>query len=217
MYIKRKEVNNRIGIFGGTFNPPHNGHIAIAKQAMKQLELNCVYFVPVYIPPHKQQNSSTAAKHRLKMLKLAVSGRKEFIASTIELRRRGISYTVDTLKFFKKHFPQAELVLIIGADNLAQFYSWKSPKTILQLSSLAVYKRKGFSLSPKDNAIDFIFLKGKLLQISSTEIRNKIAAGLDINTFVPSSINSYIKKHLLYIKKLSNSKKGKLHENHSVL
>lgn len=187
-----------IGIFGGTFDPPHKGHIVIAKQAMKQLGLDCVYFIPAYIPPHKQQHSSTTAKHRLKMLKLAVSGKRGFKVSTIELRRRGISYTIDTLNEFKKRFSKAELVLIIGADNLAQFNSWKSPKAILQLAILAVYKRKGFNISLKDNTIDFVLLKGRMLRVSSTEIRNKIKMRLPIRALVPNSIALYIKQHSLY-------------------
>jgi nicotinate (nicotinamide) nucleotide adenylyltransferase len=193
-----KNSRKRIGIFGGTFDPPHKGHIAIAEQAKTQLGLDCVYFIPAYIPPHKHQNSSTSAQHRMKMMRLAVSGRKEFNVSTIELRRRGISYTINTLKAFKRRFPKAELVLIIGADNLAQFNLWKSPKTILQIASLVVYKRKGFGLSLKESTIDFILLEGRMLRVSSTEIRRKITKGMSISTLIPKSVRFYIEKHLLY-------------------
>jgi nicotinate-nucleotide adenylyltransferase len=206
----------RIGIFGGTFDPPHKGHIAIAEQAKKQLGLDCVYFIPVYIPPHKQQHSSTTPQHRVKMMKIAVNGRKDFKVSTIELSRRGISYTIDTLKAFKRRYPKTELVLIIGADNLAQFNSWKSPKSILKLASLAVYKRKGFSLLLKDKAIDYFLLKGRMLCVSSTEIRNKIKMGYSIRALVPNSIDLYIKKHLLYSMLTHVQLKRPLHENHRV-
>ncbi|MCX6121495.1 MAG: nicotinate-nucleotide adenylyltransferase [Ignavibacteriales bacterium] len=207
---------NRIGIFGGTFDPPHKGHLAIAKQAKKQLGLHCVYFVPAYIPPHKQQHSSTMAQHRLKMLKLAVSGKKEFKVSTIELRRRGISYTVDTLKTFKRRFPNAELILIIGADNLAQFNSWKSPKRILKLASLAVYKRKGFRLLLKDSSIDYFLLKGRMLCISSTEIRNRIKMGFPIRGLVPNALIRYINQYSLYSVLTHVSTKRPSHENHRI-
>jgi nicotinate-nucleotide adenylyltransferase len=206
----------RIGIFGGTFDPPHKGHIAIAEQAMRQLGLNCVYFIPAYIPPHKQQHSSTSAKDRLKMMKLAVNGRKEFKVSTIELRRRGISYTIDTLREFKRRFLKTELVLIIGADNLAQFNLWKSPKTILKLASLAVYKRRGFSISPKDGTINFVLLKGRMHRVSSTEIRNKIKMRLPIRALVPNSIALYIKQHSLYSMLTHVPTKRQFHENHRV-
>jgi nicotinate-nucleotide adenylyltransferase len=209
--------SKRIGILGGTFDPPHKGHIAIAKQAKKQLGLDLVYFVPAYIPPHKQQHSSTTAQHRMRMLKLAVGGKKEFIVSTIELRRRGISYTIDTLNAFKRRFPKAEFVLIIGADNLVQFNSWKSPKTILQLSSLAVYKRKGYNLSLKNNLFDFTVLKGRMLRVSSTEIRNKIEMGLPIRSLVQNSIVHYIKQHLLYSTMMHTPTKRRFHENHRVI
>jgi nicotinate-nucleotide adenylyltransferase len=206
----------RIGIFGGTFDPPHRGHIAIAEQAKIQLGLDCVYFIPAYIPPHKRQHSSTTAQHRLIMMRLAVKGKKEFKVSTIELKRRGISYTVDTLKTFNRRFPKAELVLILGADNLIQFNSWKSPKTILQLASLAVYKRHGCSLSLKEKTIDFILLKGRMLRISSTEIRNKIEMGYSIRALVPHSIVLYIKQHSLYSMLTHVPLKRPLHENHRV-
>ncbi len=194
-----KHKIERIGIFGGTFDPPHNGHIAIAKQAMKQLRLDKVYFVPAYIPPHKLRHYSTTAEHRLKMVRLAIEGKKEFIVSTIELRRCGISYTVETLKSFKKRFPNANLVLIIGADNLAQFNTWKSSKTILQLATLAVYRRKEFHWALNNCKIAFEPIKGKLLHVSSTEIRKRIEKGLPVVKLMPKSIQLYIKQHSLYL------------------
>jgi nicotinate-nucleotide adenylyltransferase len=150
------------------------------------------------------------------MIKLAVSGRKIFKISAIELKRRGISYTIDTLKVFKQQFPEAELVLIIGADNLSQFNAWKSPRTILQLASLAVYKRKGFNPSLKDSAIDFILLKGRMLRVSSTEIRNRIEKGLPIRALVPNPIVLYIKRHSLYTIPTHIPTKRQLYENHRV-
>ena len=134
------------------------------------------------------------------MIRAAVRGRKEFKASPIELRRRGISYTVDTLKTFKKRFPETEMVLILGADNLMQFQTWKSPKTILRLASLAVYKRKGFHRALSTTTLNYSVLKGPMLRLSSTAIRTRIARGLSIHTLVPKSIEQYIKQHVLYSK-----------------
>jgi nicotinate-nucleotide adenylyltransferase len=215
-HIVQRESHGRIGIFGGTFDPPHKGHMAIADQAMKQLGLDAVYFVPAYIPPHKQQYSSTTAQHRMRMLKLAVRGRKKYRVSALELQRRGISYTIDTLKGFKQRFPNYDLILILGADNLLQFHSWNSPKTILQLASLAVYKRKGFSLPLKERSVDFILLKGRMLRVSSTEIRNKIGNGIPVRTFVPHSIVRYIKQHALYSTPTYVPPIRQYHENHRV-
>jgi nicotinate-nucleotide adenylyltransferase len=203
---------NRIGIFGGTFDPPHKGHIAIAEKAMKQLSLDTIYFVPAYLPPHKLQHNSMTAKHRLTMVKLAIDGHKDFKVSTIELKRRGISYTVDTLKAFKSRFPNAALILIIGADNLEQFQSWKSPKAILQLASLAVYKRRGFNQSLKNQNIAFQRIKGQLLQVSSTEIRKRLVKRLTVSKLLSRPIERYIKRHSLYLHSHSIIRKRNINE-----
>jgi nicotinate-nucleotide adenylyltransferase len=203
----------RIGIFGGTFDPPHNGHIKIAERAMKQFHLKKVYFVPVYIPPHKRLLSSTTAQQRLKMVRLAIEGRKGLKISDIELKQQGISYSVLTLKAFKRRFPHAEFVLIIGADNLAQFYAWKSPKTILRLASLAVYRRKGFSRSLQNQRIAFDTIKGQLFHVSSTEIRKRVEKGLSISTRVPYQVRKYIKRKSLYLNLSTIGRKRNTHEN----
>ncbi|RPI04747.1 MAG: nicotinate (nicotinamide) nucleotide adenylyltransferase [Ignavibacteriae bacterium] len=206
----------RIGIFGGTFDPPHHGHLAIAQQAKKQLALDEIYFVPAFIPPHKQGRLSTTAAHRLTMLKLVLRGQEGLKVSALELQRKGISYTVDTLQSLKRRHPKAEFVLIIGADNLAQFHTWKSPKKILHLVSLAVYKRTGFHLPVKDRGFKFVQLKGRLYRVSSTEIRNKIEKGNSIRGLVPEPLLSYIQKHSLYTLQIPLTVKGSLHEKHCV-
>jgi nicotinate-nucleotide adenylyltransferase len=207
-----EKTMKRIGIFGGTFDPPHKGHIAIAEKAMKQLSLDKIYFVPAYLPPHKLQHYSMTAKHRLTMVKLAIEGHKGFKVSAIELQRRGISYTYYTLKAFRSRFPNAALILIIGADNLEQFQSWKSPKAILQLATLAVYKRKGFNQSLKNHNIVFQPIKGQFLQVSSTEIRNRLMKGLTVSKLILKPIERYIKKHSLYLHSYPNVLKRNLNE-----
>jgi nicotinate-nucleotide adenylyltransferase len=188
----------RIGIFGGTFDPPHNGHYEIAVRARDQLGLSAVVFVPARIPPHKQNVVTASAKDRLNMLKLLIGDVASFSISTIELKRRGISYTVDTLAAFRKKYPTAELTLIIGADNLAQLHSWKSPKRIFRIASIAVYARKGYSRHKKMRGLKTMCLKGSLLAVSSTGIRKKIAKGLSIDRFVSLPIREYIRQHGLY-------------------
>jgi nicotinate-nucleotide adenylyltransferase len=132
------------------------------------------------------------------MLKLLIGNAHSFSISTIELKRRGISYTVDTLAAFRKKYPAAELTLIIGGDNLAQLHSWKSPCAISRLASIAVYARKGFPRHKKMRALKAMWLKGSLLPISSTEIRKRIGKGLPIDRFVSLPIRKYIKQHDLY-------------------
>jgi nicotinate-nucleotide adenylyltransferase len=193
-----KKTAMRIGIFGGTFDPPHNGHYEIARRAKEQLCLSKVVFVPAYIPPHKQNTVATKAADRLNMLKLLVKGGKSFAISDVEIKRHGISYTVDTLAAFRRKYPAAEIMLIIGADNLAQLHSWKSPEKILQLASIAVYARKGFAGKEILRAARAIRLKGPLLAISSTKIRRRIAKGLSVAGFVSFPIRKYITQHGLY-------------------
>jgi nicotinate-nucleotide adenylyltransferase len=187
-----------IGIFGGTFDPPHNGHIAIAEQAIRQLSLDRVYFVPAYIPPHKFLRSSTTARQRITMVKLSIGGLKKIKVSSVELERRGVSYTIDTLRTFHKKYPSAELVLIIGADNLAQFDKWRSQRSILKLASLAVYRRKGFAILSNNDKISCAHLKGPMLLVSSTEVRQNINDGSSIKGLVPRPVYMYIQRHKLY-------------------
>jgi nicotinate-nucleotide adenylyltransferase len=207
-----EKAMKRIGIFGGTFDPPHKGHIAIAEKAMKQLSLDKIYFVPAYLPPHKLQHYSTTAKHRLTMVKLAIDGHKNFKVSAIELQRRGISYTFYTLKAFRNRFPDAALILIIGADNLEQFQSWKSPKAILKLATLAVYKRRGFNQLLKNQNIEFQPIKGQFLHVSSTEIRKRLKKGLTVSRLISKPIERYIKRHSLYLHTYPIDLKNKLNE-----
>lgn len=211
-----KKRINRIGIFGGTFDPPHTAHLVIARQAKNQLNLSKVIFVPAYLPPHKSIHSTTAANTRLKMLRFLITDIPKFEISTIELHRKGISYTVDTLKTFHKQYPNAEIVLIIGADNLAQIQSWKSPHTILDIASIAVYSRRGYNQYIKKNRINAIHLKGPPLAISSTEVRKRIAKGLPIHHLVPPSIRKYIEEHSLYKHVASKGYKISSDENNRI-
>jgi nicotinate-nucleotide adenylyltransferase len=205
-------TKKRIGIFGGTFDPPHKGHIAIAEKAMKQFSLDKIYFVPACMPPHKLDRDFITAKQRLTMVRLAVKGHKNFRVSTVELERRGISYTIDTLKAFRGRFHNYDLFLIIGADNLEQFKSWKSPKMILQLAALAVYKRRGFNQALKNKDIPFQPIKGRLYQISSTEVRKRLGKRMTASKLLPEPIEKYIKRHSLYLHLSPADRQRKLNE-----
>ncbi len=193
-----KNKSKRIGIFGGTFDPPHYGHYAIAKRAKEQLALSKVFFVPAHIPPHKRNRVTTRATDRLNMLRLLIHGTKSFAISTLELKRHGISYTVDTLSAFRRKYPAAELTLIIGEDNLAQLHLWKSPKKILRLASIAVYARSGHARNKKTLLTGAIWLQGTMMSISSTKIRERIRKGLPVSGFVSLPIRAYIKRRGLY-------------------
>lgn len=189
----------RIGIFGGSFDPPHIGHLIIAELAREQLLLDQVVFVPAFVPPHKMRDNVSTALDRLRMTKLATRGNSSFRVSDIEIRRKGVSYTVDTIRAIKRRYPAAKLFLIVGGDSLAQFWSWKAPDEILANASLAVYARPGYDKERGGRAdVRVHSVRGPLLQISSTEIRKRIAAKKSVRYLVTQPVRSYIARQRLY-------------------
>jgi nicotinate-nucleotide adenylyltransferase len=189
----------RIGIFGGSFDPPHLGHLVIAEMARRSLDLNAVYFVPAYKPPHKEGSHASTARDRLTMTKLSVQGNAKLKVSDVELRRKGISYTVDTVRAFRKRFPTSQLFLIIGSDSLLQFHSWKSPGRILADASLVVYRR------PRSGRADarlvpsnVSFIEGPRMDVSSSDIRKRIQQGKSIRYLVRDSVLRLINRKKLY-------------------
>ena len=189
----------RIGIFGGSFDPPHVGHLVIAEMARRSLDLDVVYFVPAYKPPHKEGSHPSTARDRLAMTRLSVHGNAKLRVSDLELRRKGISYSVDTVRAFRKRFRESQLFLIIGSDSLRQFHSWKSPGEILAEASLIVYRRPR---SGRTNAglrsTNVSFIKGPLMEISSSDIRTRIQQGKSIRYLVRNNVLSFIQRKMLY-------------------
>jgi nicotinate-nucleotide adenylyltransferase len=188
----------RIGIFGGSFDPIHKVHLRIAQQAVRQLSLDRIFFVPAFIPPHKRERRLTATLHRLKMLQEALAKWENFSISRYEISRKGISYTVDTLKKIKKRFPSAELVLIMGSDSLEQLPAWRDTGTILQMAELAVYERPGFPIDAK-NTFPHRIIKGTRSALSSSVIRKQVERKKTIRALVPKSVWEYIKDKKLYV------------------
>ena len=176
------------------------GHLIIAKHARDQLNLEKVIFVPAFIPPHKVTGISATPPERLTMAKLAVKGNRSFSVSPVEFKRQGISYTVDTVKAIQGQYPNAELFLIVGSDNEVQFESWKSPKEISLMATLAVYERRGIPgiEEPTAPRTVSIRLKGHWLDISSSAIRLRMTEGKSIRYLVPPAVEQFIMKHKLY-------------------
>ena len=186
----------RIGIFGGTFDPPHIAHLIIAEQAIQQLQLDVVYFVPANIPPHKTYHAFVSANHRWQMVRKAIAGNTKFRASDIELKRKGISYTVDTLLAFKERYPKSNLFLILGGDNYQQFHSWKSPKEILSHATLVVYHRPGVKENRKSLNDGVVFLQGAKFELSSTMIREQLKRGESIKYLVSPAVEQVHSKEI---------------------
>lgn len=187
----------RVGILGGTFDPPHNGHIAIARAALDQLRLSKIIFVPARIQPHKVMTITAPAEARINMLRLALDRDGAFEISDIELRRAGPSYTVDTLEELRKQRPFDDLFLIIGADNVSEIETWHDPGRIFELVTVAAANRPNFTPSGKYmHAI--VYFSMPPTDISSTEIRERIVTGRPISDMLPPEIEEYIKENGLY-------------------
>jgi nicotinate-nucleotide adenylyltransferase len=189
---------SKVGIFGGTFDPIHNGHLITAQSVKEIRNLEKIMFIPAYISPHKQHAKASSAQHRLNMLKLALDHIPFFGYSDFEIKQHTISYTIDTLREFKKYYD--EIDLIIGYDNIFQFHTWKEPDEILKLANVVVLKRK--SSHPLDFVDKYVesatFVQTRGIEISATDIRNRVHADLPIYYLVPDKVLEYINKNKLY-------------------
>jgi nicotinate-nucleotide adenylyltransferase len=182
----------RIGILGGSFDPIHHGHLILAHAAKEELGLNRVLFIPANKSPHKTDTKPATAEDRLEMVRLAIEGEEGFEVSDVELRRPAPSYTVETLRELKKSHPQDEFVLLIGADNVATFDTWREPEEIRHLAQIAVLDRAGSAA-----AHDWPTVR-RLVDISSTDIRARAADGRSIRYLTPDAVCDYIATHSLY-------------------
>ena len=192
----------RLGIFGGTFNPVHIAHLIIAQDVWERFELEKLVFVPAAAPPHKHDPSIVSPLHRCSMLSLAIEANPAFEVSDVEIRRGGRSYTVDTLATFRKIYPRPiELLFIMGLDQALEIQTWKEPETLFALADIVVVSRPSYELAGlKEEIKEKVRLhQGRLVDISSTEIRRRVEAGQPIKYLVPGAVESYIHDHGLYL------------------
>jgi len=189
-----------IGLFGGSFNPPHNGHLLLAETVREQFNLNRVVFIPSFVPPHKQHEHLAAGKDRLAMVQRAIAGNKYFQCSDIEIRKGGLSYTIQTVTEFEERYPHSQLFLIIGIDNLIDFKSWKSREELLTKTTLIVCDRPGFHHEdvPRELLRDANFVTAPLIGISASDIRLRIKTGKSVRYFIPDTVAEYIRDNQLY-------------------
>lgn len=198
---------NRIGLLGGTFDPVHLGHLVLADQCREQAALDEVWFVPARLPPHKGDKSISAPRHRLEMLKIAVSGTPPFSICEIELQRDGPSYTVDTLTQLQALHPDQEFQLIIGADMLADFPNWREPGRIAEMCRLIAVNR-GRDLSTvaaaagqltQDLNARIQIVEMPAIDISASDIRERVSRGKSIRFLTPRGVEMYIAAQDLYL------------------
>ncbi len=188
----------KIGIFGGTFDPIHIGHLITSQIVCEQRELDKVIFIPAFISPHKIHKFASSPIHRLNMTRLAIEGIKHFDVSDVEINRSDISYTINTVTEFKKNYDNIEL--IIGYDNLVVFDDWHKPDELLEMVELVVMKRS-FDKELKNIHKYFgeaNFVDTPNIEISSTDIRERVNKALAIDFMVPEKVNGYIRDHNLY-------------------
>jgi nicotinate-nucleotide adenylyltransferase len=180
------------GIFGGSFDPIHHGHLILARAALEELGLDRILFIPANVSPHKSETKPATAQDRLAMLRLAIKDESGFEASDLELHRPPPSFTVETLGELRSRHPDDQFTLLIGADNVAKFDTWREPEEIRRLATIAVLDRAGH-----DTARDWPVVR-RLIGLSSTDIRARVAAGRSIRYLTPDSVCDYIATHGLY-------------------
>jgi nicotinate-nucleotide adenylyltransferase len=195
----------RVGILGGAFNPPHIGHLVCAQEALLQLELDSVLFVPVGEAPHRELETDPGPETRLEMVELAIGDDDRFAGSRMEIDRDGPSYTSDTLRELRAAAPDDEHVLILGGDQAAALPEWHEPEQVLELAQLAVVERSNWSRNAVGIRVGRLkgaerirYLDMPVIQVSSSSIRRRVALGLPIRYLVPDRVASFIESKDLY-------------------
>jgi nicotinate-nucleotide adenylyltransferase len=189
-----------IGLFGGSFNPPHVAHLIVAEIVRDQFDLREIWWIPNATPPHKADDQLAGADHRLAMTKRATAANPGFRVCDVEIRRAGVSYTVDTVASLQDDHPDTSFGLIIGSDSLDHFGAWHEPDEIARRVPLVVYKRPGSieAVAPPRFANHVKYVAAPVMEVSGTEIRARRQAGRSIRHLVPESVRTYIAEHGLY-------------------
>ena len=190
----------RIGLYGGTFNPPHIGHLLLAASACEALELDTVIFVPAYQSPFKGAPPPLSIEDREEMLRLAISDNGKFQVEPYELHRGGVSYSVETMRYMRTRHPDDPLMLLMGADVFLDFGRWKNPDEIVRLATPGVAERRGFPIDAASVPFgrDAVFFPMPLIDVSAGDIRRRVAGGYDIRYLVPWTVKTFIEARGLY-------------------
>lgn len=225
-------MRDRIGFFGGTFDPIHNGHLRLAENALTECGLRQVVFIPAAIPPHKSPEDLTPFSQRVEMLNVALQGRQEFVCSTVEAELPAPTYTVDTLRYLRKRYaPDTGLYFLTGLDAFLEITTWKEYRELLRIASFIVSERDGehyvrqknkladlIGYFPqgsfwigKDGAQPVFFLAGVPLALSSSMVRQRVRQNLSIRGMVPDGVYRYIEKYQIYRMKDAETARAVVH------
>ena len=196
----------KVAMYGGSFNPIHNGHTQLVRYFIDELDLDRIFIIPDGTPPHKSNTAMVSALHRYNMCRLATEYMDKTEVSDIEIRREGKSYTVDTLRVLQEMFPKARLFLIMGEDMFLSLHTWKDYREIFRLAIICALPREHNNISPimnyakahENEGLQFIVSDKKVAEISSTEIRNCVREGIPIKDKVNKRVAEYITKNSLY-------------------
>lgn len=189
----------RIGIYGGSFDPVHLGHLLVAQAAFEELGLERLFFVPAALSPFKQTSTPVPGPVRARLLRLALAGRTWCAVDEQEIHRTGVSYTVDTLRNYAQRFPEATLVYLIGADNVSALPQWREAAELARLAEFVVIPRPGEAPLPLPAPFQGRTLRGWPLGVSSSEIRARLKTGLTIDHLVPPPVAEAIRNNQLYL------------------
>jgi nicotinate-nucleotide adenylyltransferase len=189
----------KVGIYGGTFDPVHAGHLLVAQAAMEELELDRLFFVPAAQSPFKTENVAAPALIRLKLLRLALAGRSDYEIDEQEIRRGGASFAIETVRDYARRFAGAKLFYLIGADNVARLNDWRDAATLAGLAEFVAVPRPGAAIAQFPPPFRGRMLKGFPVEIASSQIRARIKANQPIETLVPPAVGEVIRNNGLYL------------------
>lgn len=187
---------NAVGVYGGSFDPVHHGHLALARAAVRRKDLAPLYIVPAYQPPHKEKIGASFT-HRLAMARLAFADIPGVVVTDLERERGGVSFTIDSVEHLQARHPDCELYLVIGADTAEEIGTWKSPDRLAEMVQLLVAPRSGHR-QVTQAAWRASNIEMGLIEISASDIRRRVHAGQPINDLVPAAVADYIEHHRLY-------------------
>ena len=188
-------MRKKVGVLGGTFDPPHIGHLIIANEVLNQLQLDEITFMPNQEPPHKVRASGTSGEDRLRMLELSIANHPAFSVEKIELEREGLSYTFDTMKLLQERNPDYEYHFIIGADMVEYLPNWHQIDDLVKLIRFVGVNRPNYRV---ESNYPLIHVEMPQIDISSSMIRNRISSGQTTRYWLPENVMTYIKEHRLY-------------------
>jgi nicotinate-nucleotide adenylyltransferase len=189
----------RIGLFGGSFDPVHSGHLLVAQAAFEELDLTRLYFVPAARSPFKPEHETAPAALRLAMLRLGLAGEPAYAVDDQELGRGGVSYTIDTVRTYAGRFPGAELFYLIGADHVAKLAQWREAAELAALVQFVVIPRPGQPPVLPPPSFRIRALAGFPMAVSSSQIRNRVKAGASIRNLVPPAVAEFLHNNRLYL------------------